>query len=50
MADSKRARSEKPPIQPRAKAYPRPDDDLQSALDRMRQAARLGHATQLRNV
>ncbi len=42
MANSKRARSGKPPIQPRAQSYPRSDDmGLQSALERIRQAARL---------
>ena len=39
MANSKRAQSGKPPTRTRAKAYPRPDDDLQNALDRIRQAA-----------
>ena len=41
MANSKRARSGKPLIRPRGRACPRSDDDLQSALDRIRQAARL---------
>ena len=40
MANSKRARSGKPPTQPRGWTYTRPDD-LQSALERIRQAARL---------
>ena len=40
MANSKRARSGKPPTRPRAKTYPRSDDKgLQSALERIRQAA-----------
>ena len=38
MANSKRARSGKPPTRPRASAYPRPDG-LRSALERIRQAA-----------
>jgi group II intron reverse transcriptase/maturase len=37
MANSKRARSGKPPTQPRGRAYLRPDD-LQNALERIRQA------------
>ena len=42
MANSKRARSGKPPTRPRALSYPRSDDKgLQSALERIRQAARL---------
>jgi len=40
MVNSKRARSGKPPTQPRAWTCPR-SDDLQNALERIRQAARL---------
>jgi len=40
MANSKRARSGKPPTQPRGNACLRPDD-LRKALERIRQAARL---------
>ena len=40
MVNSTRARRGKPPIQPRGRTYPRSHDDLQSALDRIRQTAR----------
>ena len=46
MANSKRARSGKPPTQPRGSTSPRPEErdapsrDLQNALERIRQAAR----------
>jgi len=45
MDDPKRARSGKPPIQPRASAYPH-SGDLPSPLERIRQAARRDRKTQ----
>jgi retron-type reverse transcriptase len=46
MDDPKRARRGKPPIQPRASAYPH-SGDLPSPLERIRQAARRDRKTQL---
>ena len=50
MANSKRARSGKPPIRPRGRTCPRTDDDLQSARERIRQAARLDRELQFTSL